>query len=187
MPPRPTDIALEVVELKTSDSEEVKTPLQVLVERKSKLASIVCIVAYVLRFIANLKAKAKVSGDVPLPDVQEIRCAELTLIREVQARHFQSEILLLTGKEEALSNKRHLSKAGSQLRHLDPFLDEDGILRVGGRLSLIDEDWSVKHPIILPPCDLTNRLIWEAHTKNAHFGLEFTLSEIRRRYTFFSL
>ena len=182
LPPRPTDIALGVVELKTSDSEEVKAPLQVLVERKSKLASIVRIVAYVLRFIANLKAKAKVSGDVPLPDVQEIRCAELTLIREVQARHFQSEILLLTGKEEALSNKRHLSKAGSQLRHLDPFLDEDGILRVGGRLSLIDEDWSVKHPIILPPCDLTNRLIWQAHTDNAHFGLEFTLSEIRRRY-----
>jgi len=35
------------------------------------------------------------------------------------------------------------------LRPLNPFLDADGLLRVGGRLSQSQKDYQSRHPIIL--------------------------------------
>ena len=45
---------------------------------------------------------------------------------------------------------RHILKKSSALYRLDPILDENGILRVGGRFQQADVPCEVKHPIILP-------------------------------------
>ena len=41
-------------------------------------------------------------------------------------------------------------KKTSSLFRLDPFLDEDGILRVGGRIKRANVPLQVKHPVIIP-------------------------------------
>lgn len=41
-------------------------------------------------------------------------------------------------------------KKGSQLYKLDPFIDDNKIMRVGGRLRRANIDEDMKHPVILP-------------------------------------
>jgi len=62
-----------------------------------------------------------------------------------------------------LKNKRELGR-NSRLRQfgdtLHPFLDENGMLRVGGRLHEAPWTFERKHPILLPAqCKITRLLI----------------------------
>lgn len=67
---------------------------------------------------------------------------------------------------------------------LDPFLDQDGIIRVGGRLNKskkFSEDF--KHPIILPKrCFIGGIIVRDAHKNVAHAGRGITLNVIRSQY-----
>jgi hypothetical protein len=38
----------------------------------------------------------------------------------------------------------------STLKKLNPVIDEDGLLRMGGRLSSVDMSQDEKHPLIIP-------------------------------------
>ena len=69
------------------------------------------------------------------------------------------------------------------LVQLDPFVDQSGILRVGGRLKRSDLEESIKHPIILPNKGKILRLIVESYHKRVrHQGrkklLGFSLFKI---------
>ncbi len=71
-----------------------------------------------------------------------------------------------------LSNQKSVSR-GSSLFKLDVFLDENGLIRVGGRIhntALSDE---VKHPLILPS---DNELSWLIIQR---FHQKPTCSEVR--------
>ncbi|GFV53420.1 hypothetical protein TNCV_2205561 [Trichonephila clavipes] len=72
-------------------------------------------------------------------------------------------------EEEIRSIKKQISlPSKSPLRSLHPFIDEHGLVRVGGRLQNSQLRFNSKHPIILPSqhsiCEL---LIKEQHI--AHF------------------
>jgi len=73
----------------------------------------------------------------------------------------------------------------SSLYRLDPFIDENGILRVGGRIRRSDFSYDVKHPIILHPIILprkghiTELLITFHHERINHQGRGITLNELR--------
>lgn len=54
-------------------------------------------------------------------------------------------------------------QGGSPLRHLNPSLDSDGLLRVGGRLPLSQRSPMAKFPIIHNSCYLARLLIEDAH------------------------
>ena len=58
-------------------------------------------------------------------DLEEIKMAEKKIIRSVQRRHFGEELISL-GK---------CLKSCSSIVKLDPFIDNEGILRVGGRIQ----------------------------------------------------
>ncbi|GFU94809.1 integrase catalytic domain-containing protein [Trichonephila clavipes] len=59
----------------------------------------------------------------------------------------------------------------SKLRNLNPFIDSDGLLRVGGWLSSLDLPYVNKHPAILPGNhNLTVQIIVHFHRKNLHTG-----------------
>ena len=66
------------------------------------------------------------------------------------------------------------------VQSLDPFMDNDGLVRVGGRLRRSVLPNEVKHPIIIPKESTTSELIvrW-CHQKVAHAGRGMTLNEIR--------
>ena len=71
-------------------------------------------------------------------------------------------------------------KRTSSLYRLNPFLDENGLLRVGGRLKHADLTTAVKHPIILPrKGHVTGLIISHFHNMVEHQGHGMTLNQIR--------
>lgn len=73
-----------------------------------------------------------------------------------------------------------------QLLKLSPFIDAEGILRVGGRLknSLLDADSAdSKHPAILPRHSSFSRLvISDIHQQTLHGGVQIVLATLRQQY-----
>ncbi|XP_071811289.1 uncharacterized protein [Apostichopus japonicus] len=73
--------------------------------------------------------------------------AELEIVRAVQRGYFVSEIKSLTSKTQETGM---VLKGPSLLYRLDPFIGEDGIIRVGGSLGRAHVSITFKHPIVLP-------------------------------------
>ncbi|GFX99291.1 uncharacterized protein TNCV_619421 [Trichonephila clavipes] len=94
---------------------------------------------------------------------KETKTAEETIIHWVQGIYFQEEIQ---------SIKKQISPTPkSPLRSFHPFIDEHGILRVGGRLQNSQFRFNSKHPIILPfQHTISEFLIKEQHIAHLHAG-----------------
>ena len=99
-------------------------------------------------------------------DVDLLRKAELAIVRLVQKSSFPLPIEQL--------------KKGT-LARMDPFIDDDGIIRVGGRITNSTLPWELKHPIIMPKKHRVSILIIRYfHQKVQHGGRDATLNEIRQ-------
>ncbi|GFY26443.1 integrase catalytic domain-containing protein [Trichonephila clavipes] len=127
--------------------------------------------SFIFRFIANCRGEKRRG---PL-DVQEINQAEVTLIRIVQLQEFKKDIMSL--------KENNRVSAESLIKSLNPFLDIDGVLRVGGRLCNSDLNFECKFPVILP-CNhkLTNLIVEYFHLKYFHLGPQALLYQVRQRF-----
>lgn len=71
----------------------------------------------------------------------------------------------------------------NQLIRLSPFMDEVGVLRVGGRLSNAELPFESRHPAILPKSDHVTKLIIDHYHKfHCHAGSGLLLSILRQRF-----
>ncbi|XP_025833702.1 uncharacterized protein LOC112905446 [Agrilus planipennis] len=131
------------------------------------------VIAYSLRFINNIKNKTnKLYGNI---STNELERASLTIIKHIQAITFPSEI-------SNLQSNKPLDRK-SKLLPLAPFLDNNGLLRVGGRLKHAELDFSIKHPAILPSNHhVTKLLVQYEHEKLLHGGQQLTLASLRQQY-----
>jgi len=83
---------------------------------------------------------------------------------------------------KALSRGRALPLRSS-LRKLAPYIDQHGVMRVGGRLEHSTLQETVKHPAILSSKhNLTRLVILDAHMDCIHGQTERTLYEVRAQY-----
>ena len=140
-------------------------------ERFSCIRKLNRIIAYALRF-CNIKKNKGRYGQLT---VQEIKAAHIRIIKLVQLHSFGMELRNLQ------NNKSLPSK--SKIASLNPFTDEDGIIRVGGRLRNADISYSRKHPILLPRSNhITHLIIRHEHIKHFHAGLQATLNHVRANY-----
>ncbi|XP_045163793.2 uncharacterized protein LOC123528108 [Mercenaria mercenaria] len=100
------------------------------------------------------------------------RQVETLVVREVQQTVYQQEITsLLAG--------RPVPKTSSILR-LDPYLDQEGMLRVGGRLSKSTLSDKEKHPLLLPgKHHVSKLLVTHIHNSIKHQGRLITEGAIR--------
>lgn len=106
---------------------------------------------------------------------QKLEDAKLYWVKVVQQYYFQQEI-------KTLSKRQPLPKSNSLLK-LTPFMDTEGLLRIGGRLESSQLPSSAKHPLILPKeSTLTQLIIADAHRRRMHGGTQLTLSFIRNNY-----
>lgn len=136
--------------------------LDSLLHKYSSLPKIKRIIAYVLRFIQNLKSSRNVRQFNDLTN-SELHRALLLLVKRVQHTSFSEDIT-------RLENGRSLSK---YLRKLSPFLDQEGVLRVGGRLRYSQLTYDQKHPALLPRCSrLTDLIIEDIHNAHFHPGVQ---------------
>ncbi|KRZ82407.1 hypothetical protein T08_11090 [Trichinella sp. T8] len=71
----------------------------------------------------------------------------------------------------------------SQIASLSPFMDMEGLLRVGGRLTNAALPWCHKHPLLLPPDGtIVALIVRRAYESELHAGVNQTLAALRRRY-----
>ena len=92
-----------------------------------------------------------------------------------QHKHYPNEMRDLTNGKELDRKSKVLS--------LKPFLDEDNLMRVGGRLQRTDWVYGQKHPWILPAEDkYSELLIKRCHKEVMHSGLQDTMTQVREMY-----
>ena len=127
------------------------------------------VVSYLKRLFKKNKPKTIATT------VAERQDAEMHIFKEMQRTAFRNEFISLSHKEQ----NPKVSKQSSLLK-LDPFVDEQGLIRVGGRLENSTLPFEVKHPIILPrSSQVTDLIIDHFHKKVKHQGKGMTMNEIR--------
>ena len=153
--------------------------------RVSRWAKLKRIVGYVLLYKKKLRQSSskgnptqkeepnrKVHCDKNQLAMVLIERAEHQIIKAGQRRHFSDEIKLME------SNK--CVKKSSSIYNLDPYIDGNGLLRVGGQLNQATMDESAKFPLLIPKGSIFARLIisW-CHEKVGHSGRGITINLIR--------
>ena len=134
---------------------------------------VIRLVAWVKRFVNNCKLAPSQRQSGPLTS-DELADAKLSMWRCVQREIYNTEI-------ERLNRNVSLLK-GSPLLKLSPFIDSQGLLRVGGRLQNSDLYYDAKHPLILPNCHMSKLLIRFSHIYLKHAGVETLLTFLREKY-----
>ena len=67
----------------------------------------------------------------------------------------------------------------SQVKYLNLVDDEDGVLRVGGRVGKSSMECHTKFPVVLPSKDVViERIMWFVHKKDGHQGLDHTHTQL---------
>lgn len=129
-----------------------------------------------LRVTARIKTLA--SKDRPKQKIlllKEIERERIFWIKMAQEAAFSEEM-------KALINKKPLH-GKSKLLAFYPFLDSNGLLRVGGRLKEALIDYDSKHQIIIPKdSHIAKLIINDAHLSTKHGGTQLTMTYTRTQY-----
>lgn len=165
------ELKINAINLSATEKSD-ETELKIFEKYSSffKLSRVIaCIYRFKNRTLKKIPVKSKVLS------VEELREALLILIRLAQQESFKTEILDLR-KFKKISNE-------SKILNLNPFLDSENILRIGGRLMNSKIEFDHKHPIILPyKHKLTDLIIRDMHLKHLHAGIQNLLSIIRLKF-----
>ena len=165
------------------------------------------VMVWILRFIQHCKEKVRSSRNRNEKDIKqvftkldragltvsELDTGEKKIFSLLQNRTLNDEIQRLVAskgggrrvkvktKKERIKEERKKKERRGHFWRLNPFLDEDGILRVGGRLMFAEhESEDFRFPIIIPKNTIcTGRLIEWHHRKVEHRGKHTTLNRLR--------
>ena len=150
-------------------------------ERFSDKGKLLRTMAWVLRFVSNLKRyvnKEELNKE-KLVSVTEINAAEIMLVRSIQGESFADEINYLLSSP---AGKKHI-KCPLYVNQFNLFLDEDRILRCRTRVGKASIPESSKKPILLPTKSRYSALIiLDCHEKVFHNGTRETLNLLRQKY-----
>jgi hypothetical protein len=137
----------------------------------SSFKKLINVIALCFRFYNKIKGE-KITG--PL-SVKEIRFSHNVIVKLVQQEAFPDEY-------NCLVKNKPLPKS-SPLIKLNPFLDADSIIRVGGRLVNANIFYNKKFPIVIPKRHhITNLIVEREHLRQLHAGPQATLAAIRESY-----
>ena len=101
--------------------------------------------------------KPSIIAEQPIK-VQELKTAEMKIIKDVQREAFTEEVKTLSRAQPSKTKERNSStKRSSQIYRLDPYVDQEGILRIGGRLQHSNLSEEGKHPA------MHNTTTWSPH------------------------
>ncbi|XP_065090854.1 uncharacterized protein LOC135711830 [Ochlerotatus camptorhynchus] len=174
-------------------------------ETVSSWTKLVRVTATVLRFISNCQRKraglpivtcqstnrqrrlikAEYSTDKKPLQQEELQKAEIILWRQAQYESFPDEMNTLTKNLERSPGQRlEKIEKSSSLYKRSPVLDEEGVLRVRGRLENNEElPFDKRYPIILSgKHDITKKLILHFHNKFGHANRETVFNELRQKF-----
>lgn len=147
------------------------------VARFSNYQRMLRITAYCNRFLRNCRKRSRkvTITDETFLSSEEIKVSEATLIALIQQQAFSVEW-------KQLSEKRPLSTK-SKLRWFNPFMSDEGIIRIGGRLTHALQPFDSKHQILLPAHHpYSHLLVKQVHDRNLHAQPQLLLTLLRDRY-----
>lgn len=98
------------------------------------------VVAWILRFVKNSREQLPSRDLSPSLTIEEVNSAQRKICKLVQDQ-------CLSFVATSLNSGKNLPK---QYAMLDPFVDSEGLVRVGGRLKNSALPGNAKHPILLP-------------------------------------
>ncbi len=144
-----------------------------LINLSNNYSKIVRILSFVCRFVQNCKKPVeRVSGPI---SSKELKYAEMMLCKIVQGEYFEREIKSIQ-RNGRVDND-------SKVKTLNPFIDSNNVLRVGGRLANSDLNYDCKYPILLPSNHKLCKLIVEyIHVKYLHVGPSALLFHTRQMF-----
>ncbi|XP_065091440.1 uncharacterized protein LOC135712376 [Ochlerotatus camptorhynchus] len=173
-------------------------------QRFSRWKVLVRTVACAYRFVSNCRrkrdglrieavsttenAKKVIKRSLPATKVplqrEEYRKAEVYLWRSAQADCFMDEVKVLMKNRELPYEEWHQLEKSSYLHNLSPFLDEQDVLRMEGRVARGSSlPFELRFPIILPKKHpVTNKLLEYYHQQVGHGNMETAVNEIRQRF-----
>ncbi|XP_071493377.1 uncharacterized protein [Diadema antillarum] len=168
------------------ERDETLDPVGRLLSHYSDWTSMRKAVAWMLKLKEMLKMKKRGqrddTGEATKLTTKDMENAEEAIFRYVQGQAFAPEIATLRGEESKVNGKRNGVKKSSSIYKLDPTLD-NGLLRVGGRLSKAALPMEAKHPLILPKGHHVSELILRnIHVNSGHCGRNYILSNLQQRY-----
>ena len=137
----------------------------------SSLRSLVRAVTLLKNFVRKFKTRRHSVKDDETISTKDIKAKEF-IFKTAQEQYYHQEL-------ECLREGRNLPKSSS-VSSLNPFLDGDGILRVGGRLENADLSYEETHPIILPAKSHVSLLVVRmCHEEVQHQGRLITEGAVR--------
>ena len=163
-----TTIKANVVGIKSDTDTGILTRLAL---RRSKWKDMLRIMAWVHRtFKVERWSSPLVTGD--------IETAEITLLRMIQVEAFSKEFPFYRKAEGTVP--KQLRKGKGHIWRLDPFVDDKGLLRVGGRIRKSNYADTDKHPVILPKNHIVvQRILEHYHLLVHHGGRPAALNAVR--------
>ena len=103
-------------------------------------------------------------------DLEGIKILQKEIIRSVQRRYFEKELISL-GKRKCLKS--------CSIVKLYPFIEDEEILRVGGRILRSVLANEIQHPVSLPKsCRITKLIVRWCHEQVAHADQGMTVNQI---------
>lgn len=144
-------------------------------ERWSTLNKAYRVLAIVLKFISRTRKLCQ-SVEITAEDLSQ---AKKVFIKLIQVQEFGKEIQCLKSGKNVPSS--------SKLSKLSPFLDDEGIMRVSGRIQLSELAYESKHPIILPKCHGSMLLIRFVHCYQNHAGVDSMIAFVKKDFEIFGL
>lgn len=149
-----------------------------LLEKYSSWSKLLRVTAFVRRFINNCKfshLKVRDRCIFGFLSITEIAEAERFYVSKAQINAFGDELSRLKANQ--------LVRRNSALIRLIPFIDEHGLIRVGGRLANAPIRYSSKHPILLPSKSIVTRLIFDyEHRRLMHAGPQALFAHVSHNY-----
>ncbi|XP_047510573.1 uncharacterized protein LOC125053303 [Pieris napi] len=123
-------------------------------------------VVWIYRFLKRLPRSTSISAD-------DINFAEIQIFKVLQKVYFS----------DVIHNIKTSGRCSRSIQRLCPFLDSDGLIRVGGRLKNANLQYDHQHPILLPQKDrIIELIISYYHNHNCHVGPVTLMAILRQRF-----
>ena len=145
------------------------TSFEINEQNYSSVSKLMRVTAWCQRFVNGIRGKRLDTGYLTSNKIHKAECLWQKCL---QKRQFSDVFDSIAAK-----------KPNNICNQLDIFIDEDGILRCGGRLKHANFSEATRFSILLPPQEkLTSWIIDSVHKRLLHSGVSQTLSEIRHQF-----
>ncbi|XP_055715003.1 uncharacterized protein LOC129809212 [Phlebotomus papatasi] len=150
-----------------------------LISRVSSFRRMQRSLAFIVRAVSLFKQKLTSKSSEPLHGpltLGELKYAETLLIRWDQEEHLSPVFAAIKTKSINSDPKLRF------IRQLRPFVDDDGVIRIGGRLENSPESYDMRHPRLLPKGKLAELIAKQFHTDLLHAGPQLLLAGLRQKF-----